>query len=115
MTDARLDLDDPLAALAPPGVQTEAADLARDAFTRAFRHAAAESSPFPLDALRARCQDWVPGIATASMPSCFITRASNSPSQIATTGAFVPATLYRWTPPPLGVWYLMCESARRCR
>lgn len=59
MTDARLDLDDPLAALAPPGVQTEAADLAQDAFTRAFRHAAAESSPFPLDALRARCQDWV--------------------------------------------------------
>lgn len=59
MTDARLDLDDPLAALAPPGVQAEAADLARDAFTGAFRHAAAESSPFPLDALRARCLDWI--------------------------------------------------------
>lgn len=59
MPDARPDLADPLAALAPPGVQAEAADLARDAFTRAFRHAAAESSPFPLDALRAQCLDWV--------------------------------------------------------
>ncbi len=52
------DLDDPFAALAPPGVQAQAADLARDAFTRAFRHAAAESSPFPLDTLRAQCLDW---------------------------------------------------------
>ncbi|CDM23975.1 hypothetical protein BN940_07546 [Castellaniella defragrans 65Phen] len=64
MTDARTadactDLDDPLAALAPPGVQSQAADLARDAFTRAFRHAAAEPASFPLDTLRTQCLDWV--------------------------------------------------------
>ncbi|KAB0623095.1 hypothetical protein [Castellaniella defragrans] len=65
MTDARTadapaDLDDPLAALAPPGVQAQAADLARDAFTQAFRHAAAaESAPVPPDALRTQCLDWV--------------------------------------------------------
>ncbi|MFC4299215.1 MAG: hypothetical protein WBF84_05335 [Castellaniella sp.] len=59
MTDARSDIDDPLAALAPPGVQSEAADLARDAFTRAFRHAAADASAFPLDALHTQCLDWV--------------------------------------------------------
>ncbi len=59
MTDARPDLDDPLATRTPPEVQTEAADLARDAFTRAFRHAASDSSVFPLDALRTQCLDWV--------------------------------------------------------
>jgi len=62
MPDARTDLKDPLAALAPPPVQAEAADLARDAFTRAFRHAAAESSTFPQDALRKQCLDWIQSV-----------------------------------------------------
>ncbi|MFV0284499.1 MAG: hypothetical protein ACK5JE_12015 [Castellaniella sp.] len=59
MTDARPEPDDPLAALAPPGIQAEAADLARDAFTQAFRHAASAPAAFPLEALRRQCQDWV--------------------------------------------------------
>ena len=59
MTDARADLHDPLAALAPPRVQAEAADLARESFTQAFRHAAAESSSFPQEALRTQCLEWV--------------------------------------------------------
>ena len=59
MTQARSTLDDPCAALVAPDDQAAAADLARDVFTRAFRHAAGESSPFPLDALHDRCLDWV--------------------------------------------------------
>ncbi|MDY0308690.1 MAG: hypothetical protein RBR29_02700 [Castellaniella sp.] len=59
MTDLHPDLDDPLAALAPPHIQSEAADLARDAFTQAFRHAATESAPFALDTLHAQCLDWI--------------------------------------------------------
>ncbi len=34
-------------------------NLARDAFTQAFRHAATEQTPFPLEALHTQCQDWV--------------------------------------------------------
>jgi len=59
MTEARSPFDDPCAALASPETQSAAADLARDVFTRAFRHAAGESDPFPLDALHTRCLDWV--------------------------------------------------------
>jgi len=60
MTDARADLHDPLAALAPPGVQAEAADLYRESFTHAFRHAAAESSSFSQESLRTHCLEWAP-------------------------------------------------------
>ena len=59
MTQARPTLDDPCAALTSPEVQSAAADLARDVFTRAFRLAASESSTVPLDTLHQRCRDWV--------------------------------------------------------
>ena len=58
-------LDDPCAALVPPADQAAAADLARDVFTQAFRHAAGASSPFPLDTLHRTCLDWVQAGADA--------------------------------------------------
>ena len=59
MNQARPTLEDPCAALVSPETQAAAADLTRDAFTQAFRHAAGESSPFPLDTLHRHCLDWV--------------------------------------------------------
>src|SRR5690606_31909748 len=65
MTQARSPLHDPCAALASPEVQAAAADLARDIFTQAFRHAAGESAPFPLDATHRHCLEWVQAAADA--------------------------------------------------
>ena len=65
MTDTRPTLDDPCAALASPEIQSAAADLARDIFTQAFRHAAGEPVPFPLDTTHRHCLDWVQTAADA--------------------------------------------------